>query len=111
MIEVIIKDYLDSYLDVPSFFEWDNDMPDEFVLIEKTGSGKENHIKSATLAFQSYSTSLYNAALLNEKIKEAVEGVIVLNEISKVSLNSDYNFTDTDYKRYRYQAVFDFIYY
>ena len=29
----------------------------------------------------------------------------------KYNLNSDYNFTDTETKEYRYQAVFDINYY
>jgi len=34
-----------------------------------------------------------------------------LNEIGKVKLNSDYNFTDTVTKQYRYQAVYDISHY
>ena len=54
---------------------------------------------------------MYEAAKLNEQLKEVVERLIQLNEISNVSLNSDYNFTDTETKEYRYQAVFDIFYY
>ncbi|KZK42749.1 Phage-associated protein [Lactococcus cremoris] len=54
---------------------------------------------------------MYEAAKLNEKLKEVVEQLIELNEISNVSLNSDYNFTDTETKEYRYQAVFDINHY
>ncbi|SDQ04437.1 hypothetical protein SAMN04487752_0319, partial [Carnobacterium viridans] len=50
-------------------------------------------------------------ALLNEELKEVVENLILLNEISGVRLNSDYNFTDTTTKEYRYQAVFDINHY
>lgn len=32
-------------------------------------------------------------------------------KIGSVRLNSDYNFTDIEMKRYRYQAVFDIYYY
>ena len=49
--------------------------------------------------------------MLNEAVKAAVEAAIELPEISSVQLNSDYNYTDTATKRYRYQAVFDFVYY
>lgn len=45
-------------------------MPETYVLIEKTGSGMNNHIKSATFAIQSYASSLYEAASLNEIVKE-----------------------------------------
>ena len=43
----------------------------------------------------------------NEIVKNAVENLIGLDEIRGISLNGDYNFTDTTTKEYRYQAVFD----
>ena len=111
MIELIIKQYLDSHLDVPSFLERKSKMPAKYVLFEKTSGGKSNHLKSATFAFQSYAKSLYDAAMLNEQVKEVVEKMIELPEISGIELNSDYNFTDEETKEYRYQAVFDINYY
>ena len=111
MIEIIIKQYLDSHLSVPSFLEYPETPPREFVLFEKTGGGGNNHLPSSTFAFQSYAESMYESALLNEKVKEAVESLIELDEIRGISLNSDYNFTDTTTKEYRYQAVFDIKHY
>ena len=111
MIELILKRYLDGHLEVPSFLERSSTMPAKFVLFEKTSSGKSNHLKSATFAFQSYAKSMYDAAMLNEKVKEVVEQMIELPEISGIELNSDYNFTDEETKEYRYQAVFDINYY
>lgn len=86
-------------------------MPESYVIFEKTSSGKRDFANSATFAFQSYAPSLYEAAVLNEKVKAVVESMIELNEISGVRLNSDYNFTDTQTKEYRYQAVFDINYF
>ena len=83
---------------------------EEFILMEKTGSEKVNHINRATIAIQSWSSSMYNAAKLNEEVKDAMEKIIEYTEISKCSLNSDYNFTDTKTKSYRYQAVFDLVF-
>lgn len=111
MIEIIIKNFLDTYLSVSSFLEKKGEMPLSYVLLEKTGSSKINHLLSSTFAFQSYAPSMYEAAKLNEELKEVVERLIELNEISDVSLNSDYNFTDTETKEYRYQAVFDINHY
>lgn len=54
---------------------------------------------------------MYEAAVLNEELKEVIESMIELDEISKIKLNSDYNFTDTTTKEYRYQAVFDINHY
>jgi hypothetical protein len=111
MIEIVIKNFLDSRLSIPVLLERDSNMPKSYVLFEKTSSSKINRLCSSTFAFQSYAASMYEAALLNEKVKEAVEELITLEEISGISLNSDYNFTDTETKEYRYQAVFDINHY
>lgn len=111
MVEKIVKDYLKSSLGIPVRLEEEDDLGNEYVLIEKTGSSTGNHIASATLAVQSFSTSLYGAATLNERVKAAMEKIIELDDISKCELNSDYNYTDTNRKKYRYQAVFDIVYF
>ena len=51
------------------------------------------------------------AAELNEQVKAAMEDLADLDEVSACRLNSDYNFTDTTTKHYRYQAVFDLVFY
>lgn len=110
MIEMIVKGYLDNALDVPVLMEIPPKPPAKMVVIEKTGSSERNHINFATFAIQSYAPSLYEAAELNETIKERMMNMIDLDAISSVSLNSDYNFTDLANKRYRYQAVFDIVF-
>lgn len=110
MIELIIKQYLDSKLSVPVYLQRQNMLP-PFVLFEKTGSSLTNLLPSSTFAFQSYGLSLYDAAKLNMEVKRAVIDMIELDEIAGVRLNSDYNFTDTETKEYRYQAVFDIRHY
>ena len=72
MIEKIVLDYLKSK-SINAYMERNNGIKGDFVLIEKTGGGEENHIKNSTLAIQSFSDSLYNTALLNEKIKELMK--------------------------------------
>ena len=111
MIEIVINNYLNKKLSVSCHLEKPIDAPNKYVLFEKTGSGKSNHLPSATFAFQSYAKSMYEASKLNEEVKEAVESMIELDDIRGVSLNSDYNFTDTTTKEYRYQAVYDIRYY
>lgn len=111
MIEIVIKNYLDSHLTVPAFTEKPDNAPERYVLVDKTGGGKSNQLPSSTFAFQSYAESKYQAAKLNEEVKNVIEQMIELNEISRVALNSDYNFTDTTTKQYRYQAVFDINHY
>lgn len=110
MIEKIVLDYLNNTLSVPAYMEKPAELPKRYVFLEKTGSSSENHIESATFAIQSYAGSLFDAASLNEEVKEAMKNIIFLNEVMGVELNSDYNFTDTAKKKYRYQAVFELIY-
>lgn len=111
MIEVILKDFLDTHLDVPSFFEFESKMPKKFVIIERTGGTTSDGLKSAVFAIQSYGDTLYEAAVLNEQIKRILIDFKDVPEITGVHLNSDYNFTDTESKMYRYQAVFNINHY
>ena len=106
MIEKIMLDYLSANLTVPVFMEEPTDEQTSYVLIEKTGSSEQDHIPAATLAIKSYGASLYDAAVLNNTVKHVVNDAIQLDTISSVRLNSDYNFTDTTTKKYRYQALF-----
>lgn len=111
MIEKIVIDYLEPELNLPVRAEYEDGLPEEYVLIVKTSGGQANWIKRATLAIKSHANTLVSAAQLNEKVKEAMNGIIRLGSISKCELNSDYNYTDPQKKQYRYQAVFDIYYY
>lgn len=106
MIEKILLDYLNEKLGVPVLMEVPENNIKRFVVLEKVGSSQTNHIPTATMAAQSYGPTLYDAAKLNELVKVAIESSIELNEISSVRLNSDYNFTNTETKKYRYQALY-----
>lgn len=111
MIEAVILNHLKTQLTDPVYMEKPEPAPARYVLFEKTGSGRSRRLLSSTFAFQSYAESLYEAAALNERVKGAVDSLITLDEIGAVRLNSDYNFTDTTTKKYRYQAVFDINHY
>ena len=114
MIEEILYDFLSAKMSTPVKTEIPKSPPTKFYLIEKTGGSQANFIKRATVAIQSYGDSLYDAASLNETLKEtmlAPDGLITLDSIVSVNLSSDYNFTDTTTKKYRYQAVFEIVHY
>lgn len=112
MIEQIILEYLKEKLDMDDVYtETPQEPPSVFVRIEKTGGNRNAYLKRATVAIQSYGSSLYEAALLNESVIEATLNIDELDSISRCELNSDYNFTDTQQKKYRYQAVFNLTYY
>lgn len=111
MIEITVLDYLSGRLDVPVSMEVPRQAPPRYVVIEKTGSGGGDGLQEATLAVQSIGPTLYAAAALNEAVKAAMATMrdSVVN-VFRCSCNSDYNFTDTTTKRYRYQAVFNITY-
>ena len=44
-------------------------------------------------------------------MKEAMKKIVEMDDISKCQLNSDYNYTDTTRKKYRYQAVYDMVHF
>lgn len=105
MIAKTLLDYLDNNLSVPVVME----APEQttgYVLIDQTGSSRTNHIITTTFAIQSYGASLYDAMVLNEDVKDAMVGFAELDEITRVELQTDYNFTDTATKQYRWQAVY-----
>ncbi len=111
MIEEIVKNFLEDKLNVTVSLEHFNPEPKSFVLVEKTGSHEKNTLSGAVIIIQSYGKSLYEASTLNEEVKLAMKDLINLNSIASVKLNTDYNFTDTQTKRYRYQAVYDINHY
>lgn len=105
MIETIAIDFLEKRLSVPVYAEFPSNPPERFVVIHKTGSGRENMVDSAMLVADSYGTTRLDAAMLNEQVKAAMDSLIELNEINSSLLSTDYPFPDTKNKRYRYQAV------
>lgn len=105
MIAKTLLDFLSDDLGVGVYMEQPEQLTD-YVLIDQTGSSQVNHITTTTIALQSYGSTLYNAMVLNERIKDAMERFAELNEVTRVELNTDYNFTNTATKQYRWQAVY-----
>lgn len=107
MIEVLLYNYLNNAgLSAHVYTEQPPEKPERFFLMEKTGGIVTEHITESTIAIQSLAESMYEAASMNEEIKTVMEQAINLPDISRVEINSDYNYTDTATKKYRYQAVF-----
>lgn len=110
MIEKIIYDYIKENIEVPVYMEIPESYTLPMVVIEKTGSDLEDHVHGAIIAVQSYANTLFEAASLNEDVKEVMLNSIEIDKISKCALNSDYNYPDLERKLHRYQAVFDVTY-
>ena len=112
MIETIVLNYLTDNMDVPVLMELPEvpsedfpTMPERFIV----GGGLNDHIDSGSIAVQSYSlNSLYEAASLDEEMRNVMFGMVALNSISEIRLASNYNHTDVRTKRYRYQSVYEF---
>ena len=110
MIIKDLLDYLSSELSVGVYMEAPEQLTD-YVLLDQTGSSRTDHIITTTVAIQSYGASLYDAMVLNEYIKVAMEGFAELAQITRVELETDYNFTNTATKQYRWQAVYSITHY
>lgn len=110
MIEQTICNYLSQKLDCQVLPEKPKRPFGRMAFVERTG-GNGRFLRETTIAIQSYGNSMYEAAELNEEVIKYMNEIIELDEITRVDLNQNYNFTDTNTKEYRYQAVFDIYHY
>ena len=110
MIETLLIDYLSENLEVFVGMEAP-EQTTSYVLVDKTGSSRNNHIITSSFAIQSYGASLYEAMLLNDEVRQVMDGFLELNQITRVELETDYNFTNTATKQYRWQAVYNITHY
>lgn len=106
MIEERLIEELNKRLNYPIYVMTPAEIPDRYYVLQKTGSSRDDHIDTSTIAIQSYGQNTLEAAQLNEELKDTMFSLIELDDISAVVLNGDYNYTDTQEKRSRYQAVF-----
>ena len=72
MIETKLIEFLGDELDLYVGMEPPEQLTD-YVLIDKTGSSRTNHIITSSIAIQSYGSSLYDAMVLNQSVEEAME--------------------------------------
>lgn len=107
MIEQLVIQYLNSVMDVPVYAEIPEGVTDAdtYVVVDKSGSQRERRVDSAVVITYSYAPTKFEAAELNEAVKEALLNIDSLDTISAVRLNSDGNATDDQIKNYRYQCV------
>lgn len=110
MIAKDLLDYLGEALSVGVYMESPEELTN-YILLDQTGSSRNDHIITTTIAVQSYAPSLYEAMVLNESVKAAMEGFAQLANVTRVELDTDYNFTNTVTKQYRWQAVYQITHY
>lgn len=111
MIEEIILNHFIKKASVPCYMEEPIKPPSKYILLEKTGSGQNDRLFTAMFAVKSHGQTMLEAAEVNDEAIGIMLSANELPEITRVRLNSDYNFTDLTTKRYRYQAVFNLTFY
>lgn len=111
MIEIIVKELLETRQDAPVFFEFPKNAPDYFLVLKKEGNPRENLISSALLIVDSYGPNLLAACMLNEAVKKSLDALAEHPDIVSSKRSGDYPAFDTKNSRYRYQAVQTITYY
>lgn len=111
LIEEFVVKYLEDELSVPVSGSEPTPMPQRFVTVERTGSSCRNKLRSAAIAVQAWAESLDEAANLCAVVVTTMEAIVSEPEISRCVLSANYNFTDEETNRYRYQADFDLVHY
>lgn len=112
MIEQAIIEFLQDALGVPCSSKTPADPPEEYIVVEQTGAGQDNHLDRATVAVRSCAPTRYRAALLDKRVRAAMLLDLLFQPWAVgVTLNGSYPFTDTAAKQERYQAVFDINFY
>lgn len=111
MIEVTLRNYLETNLDIPVLMEHPQNPPAKFVLMQVADGGQTNHIDMATFFVTAYANSLYEAAELREEIKTYLLDSISISGITKATLGQDQAGTDSANHTYYYNLAFNFYYY
>ena len=111
MIEIIVRDHLNSLLSFPVYLERPKVRPDKYAVIENTGGNESNFILSATIVVHTYAASMYEAAEMAWEVKRAMDKITEKNNVSACRVETTpMNWTDTTTKTYRYRAVYQLIY-
>ena len=111
LIEKVVSDYLNNTLDNPTYTQEPHNGETDYYLIEKVGSSVSNKIDGSMIVIESHASSRYEAAQMNLEVIEAMDNIITLDDITRCEKNSDYDYTDTSRKDYRYRALFELTHY
>lgn len=111
MIEALLLDYLNERASVRWYGMRPKNEPERYGLIDKTGMTGDSKLSTSTFACQSYAPTLLEAAEISAELRGLLEGAVELAEITRVELTTEYNFTNTETRQPRYQAVFEVTHY
>ena len=111
-IEKFLFDFFNEKMDTPAYLEKPNGLTMPFTVIDVTGIREMSPgVYFATAALQSYSHSKFEAEELNRAVMETAESLRDCMEIGGASLDTYTPFTDVTRKMYRYQAVYNIVFY
>lgn len=111
MIEILMLNHLKSKLGIPVYAEMPEKPQGRFVVIRKGDEQREDFLRCATMLARSYGPSLLDAMELSQQVVTAMDSLPEDPRVSGCYCTGEYNFTDEETKRYRYQAVFDVFYF
>lgn len=111
LIEVTVKNHVAGLIDCDVYMEYPEKPPEYFVILDRTDGSREEQLNVGLFLAQSYGPSKLAAAMLNEKVKEAMDSLIELPRVAECEMSNDYPFPDTLHKKHRYQAVYEIVYY
>ena len=110
---MLIQRHLEGKTVYPAFLEEPAkaQRPPRYYIVARMGVSPQNHIHHGRIVVQSYAPSLVEAMALNRAAYDAMQSLPELSAVTAAGLASDYNFTDETTGRYRWQAVYEVIYY
>lgn len=110
LIEQTVIEYLQSELNLNEIYpEIPNPIPEKFVILQVVDRKYTDKINSVTVELLSYATSKYEAAVLDENVREAMNDIIKLDNISCRFGGGNDN-PDTTLKIPRYRCYFNLFY-
>lgn len=112
LIEERVKGFLDAEFaddEIQVYLEIPKTIPSSFVVFQLIERGRENLINACTLEFRSYAPSKYEAALLDEKVRDAMDKLHETTDIT-TQLGGGNDNPDTSLKRYRYRCYYNLFY-
>lgn len=110
LIEQVVQDYLTNELgNIGVYPENPKPLPDKYVTFRIMDREKRNHINGVTFEFSSLASSKFEAAQLDELVRDAMENIIVIYDIS-CHFGGGNDDMDTSINKYRYRCYFNLFY-
>ena len=99
-IELLRSGGFEAYADVPA------ERPLRFVTVERVGGGRSGRVlDSARMAVQCWAESRFEASQLANDVCDCIEGMVADGRVANTSVDSVYNFPDTENRQPRYQVT------